>query len=166
MDRHYIPPISIEKLASFLDGNLPEEEMRELSSLIGGDPVLSDIVSDADLIDELTEEASGIVLPEEIGESFSLPEVPDDDTIDEEIISGEEIVTDDAEEISLDGETIGNEETSLEGEIVGYEEIIPDEKPVSLSTPSGIDLPSTDSQVTYDLPLEPGLTLDDFAPEM
>lgn len=180
MDRHYVPPVSIEKLASFLDGNLPEEEMRELASLISGDALLSDIVSDADLINELTEEASDIVLPEEIGAAFSLPDVPDDDvSLDDMIVSGEELISDDGDAsstidssivsgdaVGLDGDSTENKEGGQDSEIVGYEEITPEEKPLSVSAPSNLDPPLADSLGVCDMSPEPGLPLDDFTPDM
>lgn len=34
MDKHFNPTVSIEKFAAFLDGNLPENEMQQISSLV------------------------------------------------------------------------------------------------------------------------------------
>ena len=51
MNKPVHSPISAEKLASYLDGNLPVNELRQLSELINGDKLLREIVDECDSID-------------------------------------------------------------------------------------------------------------------
>lgn len=52
MDRNFVPPVSIEKFAAYLDGNLSEEEMDGIDALVSSNPVMEELVSISDEIDE------------------------------------------------------------------------------------------------------------------
>lgn len=55
MDSQFISPISVEKFAAYLDGNLPESEMQEIESVISQNDNLEDLVLMSDIIDEDTQ---------------------------------------------------------------------------------------------------------------
>lgn len=52
MDNFFLPPVSIEKFAAYLDGNLPEEEMNHMNSIISESPQMSEMVDLSDSIDQ------------------------------------------------------------------------------------------------------------------
>lgn len=82
MDNNFDIPISIEKFAAYLDGNLPHDEINDIDAIIGGNPDMEALVSMADVVDEDVQhyinddflyEADITAL--ENGE-FDLPEIP------------------------------------------------------------------------------------------
>lgn len=76
MRNEFHPDMSIEKMASWLDGNLSAEEMTQLAEQIQGDPMLLEMVAVSDEIDSNMEafEASGEQLPEELqDDEFDIP---------------------------------------------------------------------------------------------
>lgn len=76
MRNEFHPDMSIEKMASWLDGNLSAEEMTQLAEQIQGDPMLLEMVAVSDEIDSDMEafEASGEQLPEELqDDEFDIP---------------------------------------------------------------------------------------------
>lgn len=80
MDNHFNPSVSIEKFAAYLDGNLPEDEMQRISSLIENDNVLKSILDVSEQIDASLEEYSsnGLQIPEYIiNLDFELPDTND-----------------------------------------------------------------------------------------
>lgn len=52
MDSQFISPISIEKFAAYLDGNLSEAEMHSISLLIDGNEDLQEIIDTNDSIED------------------------------------------------------------------------------------------------------------------
>lgn len=52
MDNYFDMPISIEKFAAYLDGNLPQDEINNIDSIIGGNPDMEALVSMSDVVDE------------------------------------------------------------------------------------------------------------------
>lgn len=52
MDNNIRTHVSVEKFAAFLDGNLDEHEMNEMDRYIAGDPMMSEIMSMSDIVDE------------------------------------------------------------------------------------------------------------------
>ena len=52
MDNFFLPPVSIEKFAAYLDGNLLEEEMNHMNSIISKSPQMSEMVDLSDSIDQ------------------------------------------------------------------------------------------------------------------
>ena len=80
MDKHFNPTVSIEKVAAFLDGNLPENEMQQISSLIQNDDALKSIYEVSENIDTSLNEytSNGIQIPDEIlNLDFDLPTIDD-----------------------------------------------------------------------------------------
>lgn len=82
MDNNFDIPISIEKFAAYLDGNLPQDENDDIDAIIGGNPDMEALVSMSDVVDEDVQhyinddflyEADITAL--ENGE-FELPEIP------------------------------------------------------------------------------------------
>ena len=51
MNKNFNPPISIEKIAAFLDGNLPDEETNKIESLVSEDKQLFNLVEECNYID-------------------------------------------------------------------------------------------------------------------
>lgn len=90
MDSQFISPISVEKFAAYLDGNLPEAEMQSVSSLINKNVDLAEIIDACDFIDEAIEYNSflGQELPEEIRSlDFEIPNLDDIDNFEFEEIN-------------------------------------------------------------------------------
>lgn len=52
MDNSFTPPVSIEKFAAYLDGNLPESQMYEMDMLVATNPVMDELVEMSDIIAE------------------------------------------------------------------------------------------------------------------
>lgn len=73
MAKDFRPSVTIEKMAAYLDNNLPSEEMSELDSIIMGDDNLSDILSEIDMID--TDSQTILPTQEFIIEQLILPTV-------------------------------------------------------------------------------------------
>ena len=76
MRNEFHPHMSIEKMASWLDGNLSAEEMTQMAKQIQSDPMLEEMVVMGDEIDRDIElfEASGGGLPDELeGNDFNIP---------------------------------------------------------------------------------------------
>lgn len=72
MDRHSFP--SIEKFAAFLDGNLSQSEMEQISKLAEHDNTLNQLLDASSVIDDTLASYDEIVLPDEIAnQDFELP---------------------------------------------------------------------------------------------
>ena len=52
MDKNYMPPVSIEKFAAYLDGNLSEDEMNRIDTLVSTNSDMEELVSISDEVDE------------------------------------------------------------------------------------------------------------------
>ena len=81
MDKLFIPPVSVEQFAAYLDGNLPESQMHNMDLLIATDPVMMELSEISDVIAEDTQyymnddfalEADMIMLDEH---DFELPDI-------------------------------------------------------------------------------------------
>ncbi|WP_294454047.1 hypothetical protein [uncultured Bacteroides sp.] len=79
MDKHFNPSISIEKFAAFLDGNLPQNEMQNISSNIEHDEGLKAILDTSNMIDTTLENIpDDVQIPDEIANlEFDLPNLTD-----------------------------------------------------------------------------------------
>ncbi len=79
MDKHFNPSISIEKFAAFLDGNLPQDEMQNISSNIEHDEDLKAILDTSNMIDTTLENIpDDVQIPDEIANlEFDLPNLTD-----------------------------------------------------------------------------------------
>lgn len=76
MFKHSLP--SIEKFAAFLDGNLSQSEMQQLSHLVDQNDILHQLLGASHVVDDTTAgfTNSDLRLPEEIaGSDFELPEI-------------------------------------------------------------------------------------------
>ena len=77
MDKH-LPPVSIEQFAAYLDGNLPEAEMQQISKLATQDENLGRLLDASSQIEDtlLSYEKQGLELPDEIANmDFELPDI-------------------------------------------------------------------------------------------
>ena len=52
MDKDFMPPVSIEKFAAYLDGNLSEDEMNRIDTLVSTNPDMEELVAISDEVDE------------------------------------------------------------------------------------------------------------------
>ena len=52
MDKYFMPPVSIEKFAAYLDGNLSEDEMNSIDALVSTNPDMEELVAVSDEVDE------------------------------------------------------------------------------------------------------------------
>ena len=55
MDKLFIPPVSVEQFAAYLDGNLPGSQMHNMDLLIATDPVMMELSEISDVIAEDTQ---------------------------------------------------------------------------------------------------------------
>jgi len=77
MVKHSLP--SIEQIAAFLDGNLPESEMKQFSQLTEHNDVLHQLLDASSVVDETMSNFtdSDLQLPPELeGSSFEIPTIP------------------------------------------------------------------------------------------
>lgn len=82
MHKDFVPPVSIEEFAAYLDGNLTEDGMNEVASAIHSDDSLQDILSSGHIVDETLAnyEPLELTIPEEITSTdFDIPQVDDND---------------------------------------------------------------------------------------
>lgn len=52
MDKNFILPVSIEKFAAYLDGNLSEDEMNRIDALVAANPDMEKLVAASDEVNE------------------------------------------------------------------------------------------------------------------
>lgn len=85
MHKDFVPPISIEEFAAYLDGNLSDDEMQRVSSVIENDEAMQDIaVNNLSIEDALSHcESSEFILPDELTSlDFEIPQFDDSMNID------------------------------------------------------------------------------------
>ena len=76
MHKDFIPPVSIEEMAAFLDGNLTPEEMQRVATQINTNSELQDMVRFSDSIDDSMEywQEDALTLPDELtSPNFEIP---------------------------------------------------------------------------------------------
>lgn len=76
MHKDFIPPVSIEEMAAFLDGNLTPEEMQRVATQINTNSELQDMVRFSDSIDDSMEywQEEAFTLPDELASpNFEIP---------------------------------------------------------------------------------------------
>lgn len=76
MHKDFVPPVSIEEFAAYLDGNLSDDEMQRVSSVIENDEAMQDIaVNNQSIEDALSNcESSEFILPDELTSlDFDIP---------------------------------------------------------------------------------------------
>lgn len=94
MNKDYLFPVSIEKFAAFLDGNLGEFEMAEVQSLISNSEALQEISAVESLVSESAQSFSNdsVIQIPEVSNGFEIPEIPlvgmMKDNLDENIMPG------------------------------------------------------------------------------
>ena len=80
MYKDFVPPVSIEEFAAYLDGNLSDDEMQRVSSVIENDEAMQDIaVNNQSVEDALSYyEPSELILPDELTSlNFKIPQFDD-----------------------------------------------------------------------------------------
>lgn len=86
MHKDFVPPVSIEEFAAYLDGNLTEEGMNEIASVISCNKNLADITDINDVVDVIKEQymQDDESLPSEIESmDFEIPEISDEIVIEQ-----------------------------------------------------------------------------------
>ncbi len=84
MDKDFVPPVSIEEFAAYLDGNLTEDGMNEIASAIHSDDSLQDIMSSYHTIDDTIAnyEPLQLTVPEDLSSTdFEIPQMDDSDCL-------------------------------------------------------------------------------------
>ena len=85
MHKDFVPPISIEEFAAYLDGNLSDDEMQRVSSVIENDEAMQDIADNNQSIEDLLSncESSEFILPDELTSlDFDIPQFDESMNID------------------------------------------------------------------------------------
>ena len=81
MHKNFVPPISIEEFAAYLDGNLSEEEMNKITSVINIEDNLQAIMSNCHTIDNAmaSYERFEQIIPKDIlSDDFEIPDFNND----------------------------------------------------------------------------------------
>ena len=76
MHKDFVPPVSIEEFAAYLDGNLTEDGMNEIALAIHSDDSLQNILSSGYMVDETLstyDDWSQIVQDDIFTDSFDIP---------------------------------------------------------------------------------------------
>ena len=84
MHKDFVPPISIEEFAAYLDGNLSDDEMQRVTSVIENDEAMQDIaVNNLSIEDALSHyESSEFTLPDELTSlDFEIPQFDDSNSM-------------------------------------------------------------------------------------
>ena len=84
MHKDFEPPISIEEFAAYLDGNLSDDEMQRVTSVIENDEAMQDIaVNNLSIEDALSHcESSEFTLPDELTSlDFEIPQFDDSNSM-------------------------------------------------------------------------------------
>ena len=82
MNKDFMPPVSIEEFAAYLDGNLTEDGMNEVASAINSEDNLHAIMSSCQTVDDTLAnyEPLQLTVPDEISSmDFEIPNVNDGD---------------------------------------------------------------------------------------
>lgn len=87
MHKDFVPPVSIEEFAAYLDGNLTEDGMEYISSIISCNKNLADITEISDVVDNTTEQyiQDEELLPSEMEiMDFDIPKISDETAIEQQ----------------------------------------------------------------------------------
>ena len=96
MHKDFVPPVSIEEFAAYLDGNLTEDGMKYISSVVSNNQNLADIAEISEVVDDTKEQ---YMLDDELlfsdveDMNFSIPVISDDTVIEQNVIYDEEAST-------------------------------------------------------------------------
>lgn len=80
MHKDFVPPVSIEEFAAYLDGNLSDDEMQRVSSVIENDGAMQNIADNNQSIEDTLShfESSEFTLPDELTSlDFEIPQFDD-----------------------------------------------------------------------------------------
>ncbi|MEI3469813.1 MAG: hypothetical protein V8Q76_14730 [Bacteroides intestinalis] len=80
MDNEFMLPVSVEEFAAFLDGNLSQEHMNKVETIIATDDAMHDIALNCQAIDDsmTNSESIELMLPDELSSlDFELPIIED-----------------------------------------------------------------------------------------
>lgn len=84
MHKDFVPPISIEEFAAYLDGNLSDDEMQRVSSVIENDEAMQDIAVNNQSIEVALSNcgSSEFTLPDELTSlDFEIPQFDDSNSM-------------------------------------------------------------------------------------
>lgn len=80
MHKDFVPPLSIEEFAAYLDGNLSDDENKRVSSVIENDEAMQDIIFDNQSVEKVLancESSEFALLEELISLDFEIPQFDD-----------------------------------------------------------------------------------------
>lgn len=92
MHKDFVPPVSIEEFAAYLDGNLTDDGMEYISSVISNNQNLADIAEISDVVDDITEQ---YILDDDLqlllleNMNFYIPDISDDTVTEQYIVYNE-----------------------------------------------------------------------------
>ena len=95
MNKDFMPPVSIEEFAAYLDGNLTEDGMDHVSSIITCNKNLSDIVVMNDVVDDTKEHymQDEELLPAEIKYmDFDFPRISDELAAEQHLFLNDDLI--------------------------------------------------------------------------
>lgn len=92
MHKDFVPPVSIEEFAAYLDGNLTDDGMEYISSVISNNQNLADIAEISDVVDDITEQYildDDLQLFDAENMNFYIPDISDDTVTEQYIVYNE-----------------------------------------------------------------------------
>lgn len=112
MNNVFLPTVSEELIAAWLDGNVTHEQDAYISQMCAVDPALQDIMDANDDVEATYDEllANGIELPYELTTDFDLPHI--EDNVYSEILPYDE--NEDIEPYNKDNPFMTDEEESVD----------------------------------------------------
>lgn len=116
MAKDFTPLISVEKMAAYLDSNLPEEEMQSVHSVIEEDANMGNLLDQASIIDNDWDEFSlgQNPLDLDLPDSWLLPD-PHDTSIEIDFSLMDDLFTHDSGLVDIE-----NGDTSLDNNLEEY----------------------------------------------
>ena len=96
MHNNFMLPISVEDFAAYLDGNLSQEDMEKVESIISSDNSIQEIASNCQLVDDaiINSEPIELILPYELSSLyFELP-IIEDNYLDNDSLGNQEMFDD------------------------------------------------------------------------
>lgn len=96
MHKDFVPPVSVEEFAAYLDGNLTEDGMKHISSVISINQDLADIAEISESVDDTKElymQDDEFLLSDVENMNYSIPVISDDTVVEQNVIYGEDTST-------------------------------------------------------------------------
>ena len=109
MHKDFVPTVSIEKFAAYLDGNLTEEGMNEVASAIHSDNSLQDILSSGYMVDETLstyDDWNQIVQDDIFTDSFDIPNIEENLDTSDIFLQNEDSIYAETVDVSYDVDNI------------------------------------------------------------